>query len=319
MTSLEASWVALTPPTPVIETMKRKRADEEARTTPLGRALEHEGSADAMFRSFVERASAAKAQVRRELPTTEEDMDGVFEDVGDIATSDATDPSIPARWTETVEQLLERPEEEAVPLTQRKASQPAPPDSDADGETMAFYSKDLVARLRAARPDTVVDASSWESVVPPPSQSTQRREAKKLVPNMASVAVAEAPPSERSEDGLTPSGELDRMLSDMAVLLRYGHEAQVQRSLETLRAKYPQDLILTRRFAEFYVANARPDLAIEQLFTLASGLFERRNVEGMRQALEQVLSIDPANERARRLVTLLEQRPVGDAGRKPTR
>lgn len=292
--------------------MKRKRADEEARTTPLGRALDREGSADAMFRSFVERASAAQAQVRRDLPTTEEDLDGAFEDVGDIAVADATDPSIPARWTETVEQLLERPEDEVVPLTQRKSTRPVA-EEEAEMETMAFYSKDLVARLRAARPDTVVESSSWESVVPPPSQSTQRREAEKLVPDVDKVQKPEAPPHERSEDGLAPSGELDRILTDMAVLLRYGHEAQVRRCLEALRTKYPQDLILTRRFAEFYVANARPDLAMEQLFTLASGLFERRNVEGMRQALEQVLRIDATNERARRLVALLEQRPLGDA------
>lgn len=305
--------------------MTRKREGEDARTQQE-RTHEPEGSADAMFRSFVERASAAQAQVRRDLPTTEEDLEGTFEDVGEFV-SDATDPSIPLRWTETVELLLEErgkspevapePEDEIVPLTQRKSARPLP-EEEPDMETMAFYSKDLVARLRAARPETVVDAPVWESLVPPPSEMTQRREAKKLVPDMENVHVPEAPPHERSEDGLAPSGELDRILTDMAVLLRYGHESQVRRSLEVLRLKYPQDLILTRRFAEFYVANARPDLAVEQLFTLATALFERRNVEGMRQALEQVLVIDPASERARRLVTLLEQRPSGEDVAKKT-
>ena len=300
--------------------MTRKREGEDARTQQE-RTPDPEGSADAMFRSFVERASAAQAQVRRELPTTEEDLEGTFEDVGEFV-SDATDPSIPMRWTETVELLLEErrkspepepePEDEVVPLTQRKSARPIP-DEEPDMETMAFYSKDLVTRLRAARPETVVDAPAWESLVRPPSEMTQRREAKKLVPDMENVRVPEAPPHERSEDGLTPSGELDRILTDMAVLLRYGHESQVRRSLEVLRLKYPQDLILTRRFAEFYVANARPDLAVEQLFTLATALFERRNVEGMRQALEQVLVIEPTSERARRLLTLLEQRPSGEA------
>ncbi len=289
--------------------MKRKREGEEAR--------DHEGSADAMFRSFVERANAAQAQVRRDLPTSEEDLDGTFEDAGDFA-AEATDPSIPLRWTETVELLLEErarepePEDEVVPLTQRKSARPLPHE-EPELETMAFYSKDLVARLRAARPETVADAPVWESLVPSPSELTQRREAKQLVPDVENVRMPEAPPHERSEDGLAPSGELDRILTDMAVLLRYGHESQVRRSLEVLRLKYPQDLILTRRFAEFYVANARPDLAVEQLFTLATALFERRNVEGMRQALEQVLVIDPTSERALRLVALLEQRPTGEA------
>ncbi len=153
------------------------------------------------------------------------------------------------------------------------------------------------------------DPLPWESVVRAPSETTQRKEAQRLVPNVASLVVVEPPPSERSEDGLIPSGLLDRKLSDMAVLLRYGHEPQVRRELEHLRSRYSQDLLLARRIAEFYVTNERPALALEQLFSLATGLFERRNVEGMRQALEQVLVIDPANERATRLLALLEHRP----------
>ncbi|MBX7196896.1 MAG: hypothetical protein K1X94_32905, partial [Sandaracinaceae bacterium] len=158
----------------------------------------------------------------------------------------------------------------------------------------------------------------WESVVKAPSEITQRREALRLVPDVAHVAVAAPPPSERSEDGLIPSGLLDRKLTDMAVLLRYGHEQQVRHELEQLRVRYPQDLLLARRIAEFYLTNERPVLALEQLFSLATGLFERRNVEGMRQALEQVLVIDPQNERATRLLGLLEQRPSDPtpAGRK---
>ena len=305
--------------------MTRKREGEDARTQRQ-RTHDPEGSADAMFRSFVERASAAQAQVLRDLPTTKEDLEGTFEDVGEFV-SDATDPSIPLSGAETVELLLEErakelelePEDEFVPLTHRKSARPLP-EEEPDVETMAFYSKELVARLRAASPETAADVLAWESLVRPPSEMTQRREAKKLVPDMVNVHVPEEPPHERSEDGLTPSGELDRILTDMAVLLRYGHESQVRRSLEVLRLKYPEDLILTRRSAEFYVANTRPDLAVEQLFTLVTALFERRNVEGMRQALEQVLVIDPTNERARRLVTLLEQRPSGeDVAKKSSR
>ena len=41
---------------------------------------------------------------------------------------------------------------------------------------------------------------------------------------------------------------------------------------------------------------------------LAGQLFARRNVEGMRAALEQVLVLDPGNERAGRLLALLVRR-----------
>lgn len=162
----------------------------------------------------------------------------------------------------------------------------------------------------------VPSSEPWESVVPTPSMSSQRQEAQRLVPDVATVAPPVRPATEGSEDGQAPGGMLDRALSDMAVLLRYGHEGQVRRLLEQLRTKYPRDLLLVRRIVEFYLAHQRAKLAIEMLFTLATGLFERRNVEGMRQALEQVRVIEPDNERAARLLSLLEQRPLPAAPEK---
>jgi hypothetical protein len=50
------------------------------------------------------------------------------------------------------------------------------------------------------------------------------------------------------------------------------------------------------------------------LFLLAGRLFERRNVSGMRQALEQVLVLDPTHRRAYKLLGLLEQRPDTGTG-----
>jgi thioredoxin-like negative regulator of GroEL len=146
-------------------------------------------------------------------------------------------------------------------------------------------------------------------VVPPPSEATQRREAKKLVPDFGAQKLKPKPAREASEDGLIPSGELDRTLGDMAVLLRYGHEPQAARELEQLRRKYPQDLLLLRRIGEFWSESGRTERALETLFALASGLFERRNVEGMRQALEQAKQLDPTSERAARLLSLLDARP----------
>jgi hypothetical protein len=158
----------------------------------------------------------------------------------------------------------------------------------------------------------VVESPAWQSVVRPPSSVTQRREALALVPDVAHVELPPPPPAEGSEDGLIPGGELDRKLSDMAVLLRYGHESQVRGELDQLTAEYPRDLLLLRRISEFWVGHQKHGHACDALFGLASGLFERRNVEGMRQALEQVLVLSPGNERAERLLSLLAERP-GDA------
>lgn len=224
-----------------------------------------------------------------------------------------------------------------VPLTRRKTLPPgsveaptdsvevhdaSPPPSRHTERTALIDSRTLAARLRDSDPPSASGSHAkpsrdrvereeehWDSVVPAPSDNTARREALRLVPDVATVEPPAPPPVERSEDGLIPSNELDRTLSDMAVLLRYGHEEQVRGELEQLRRRYPQDLLLVRRIAEFYIQQKQNEQAMEMLFTLASGLFERRNVEGMRQALEQVLVIDPSSERARRLLELLERRP----------
>jgi hypothetical protein len=153
--------------------------------------------------------------------------------------------------------------------------------------------------------------------VPERSESTQRREAAKLVPDVASVASPPAPLQEGSEDGQMPSGELDRKLGDMDVLIRYGHGAHAEQELEALRLMYPHDLLLLRRIAELYIAHGMRAPALEALFSLAQGLFERRNVEGMRAALEQVKVLDPDNGRAPRLLALLEQRPPSSPPPRP--
>jgi len=140
----------------------------------------------------------------------------------------------------------------------------------------------------------------------PPERPTPREE---LVPDVARISPPPPPVREKSEDGQIPAGELQRMLDDMAVLLRYGHHGEVRRRLEELMRRYPEDLLLMRRIAEFHLETDDQPAAIEMLFTLASRLFERRNVTGMRQALEQVLVLDPKHRRAYKLLGLLEARP----------
>lgn len=160
--------------------------------------------------------------------------------------------------------------------------------------------------------DDPANASSWQSVVAPRGLHTQKVEADKVVPDVAAAAKKQPGTiAESAEDGQMPTRQLDQILGDMAVLLRYGHGGQVRERLEQLRRTYPEDLLLLRAIAEFHIEHEQRDAALDTLFALAGGLFERRNVEGMRQALEQVLIFDPDNARAFRLLGLLEKRPDG--------
>jgi hypothetical protein len=168
----------------------------------------------------------------------------------------------------------------------------------------------------ASEPARAKEPATWRSVVAPRGQHTQRIEASRVVPDVSAVAKKDPAPAvaEGVEDGQMPTRELDQILADMGVLLRYGHAGQVRDRLEQLRRTYPEDLLLLRRIAEFHIEHDQNEAALDTLFALAGGLFERRNVEGMRQALEQVLVIDPDNARAFRLLGLLQRRPRGAAG-----
>lgn len=231
-----------------------------------------------------------------------------------------------ADWVKSVEAVLGEPdplggdpdEGEVVLLTQKK-SQPPPPAPDAEITVRKSTAEILAsAGARARRPAppprratrrAPASEPEWSSVVPERSETTQRVEAARVVPDVASVPPPPVLPQEGSEDGQMPAGELDRKLADMDVLLRYGHSAQVAAELEALRMTYPRDLLLLRRIAELYVVHGMRTPALDALFTLSTELFERRNVEGMRQALEQVRVLDPRNGRAARLLALLARRP----------
>jgi hypothetical protein len=160
----------------------------------------------------------------------------------------------------------------------------------------------------------LTDVKQPASVVALRSEAAQRKEAESAVPNVGLIGPPPLPVREGSEDGQIPAGELDRVLSDMTVLVRYGHHGQVREQLEALTCAYPEDILLLRRIVEFHVENKDSLGAIDTLFILAGRLFERRNTVGMRQALEQVLVIEPDNRRAYKLLGLLEQRPVTGTG-----
>ncbi len=189
----------------------------------------------------------------------------------------------------------------------------APPDVERVFQAFVAGALAMGRQSRTARVDSDEIARAESEHTDPehtsrPGSATQRLEAIQLVPDVAAVRPPETPVRERSEDGQIPARELEGRLGDMAVLLRYGHRAEVAERLDELLAKYPQDLLLLRRVAEFHLEHGHRELARECLFKLASGLFERRNVVGMRAALEQVLVLEPDNARALKLLALLDKR-----------
>ncbi|MBO6936754.1 MAG: hypothetical protein JJ863_17420 [Deltaproteobacteria bacterium] len=187
---------------------------------------------------------------------------------------------------------------------------------DAEVHTVPETSRpfDLSETVPLDAPDTEehstgrLERESWESLVPPPGDDTARHEAVKLVPDVSSVRPPEPSPKEASEDGEMPPRELERLMDDMAVLIRYGHGDEVAARFEQLQREYPRDLLLLRRIAEFHLEQGQEEPAVDCLFRLARQLFERRNVVGMRAALEQILVLRPDEPRAHKLLALLERR-----------
>jgi hypothetical protein len=181
-------------------------------------------------------------------------------------------------------------------------------DSEDTGEILLLTH---VKQSQSGRPSA---SSEVHTIVARRDEETLRIEAEQVVPDITHIAPPRAPLPEGSEDGQIPAGELDRVLSDMSVLVRYGHHSQVRQHLDELTRAYPEDVLLLRRIVEFHVENNDREGAIESLFLLAGRLFERRNTVGMQQALEQVLIIEPDNRRAYKLLGLLEKRPITGTG-----
>ena len=251
-----------------------------------------------IFDAFVSNANAVAGQARTTLGAIpEEDLfPSAKTALAELVPLDGLENDHPAFHAHEVEEaFLETEEavttqgalfdllEDAIPLSNKKLA-PAP------------LPREMATPRRSV------------SAPKPDSSRTQKNEAQRLVPDVASVRPSEPPTRERSEDGQIPPRELERMMGDMQVLLRYTHDEEVARRLQELRRRYPNDLLLLRRIAEFHLEAGSRDLAKEALFQLASGLFRRKNVTGMRAALEQVLVLSPGDPRAIKLVQLLDQR-----------
>ncbi len=60
---------------------------------------------------------------------------------------------------------------------------------------------------------------------------------------------------------LAQDDRIVQVLEEMRVLLRYGHNAQVEVKIDEVLQQYPTDVALRRRVAQFYRENKMPDNA----------------------------------------------------------
>ena len=271
----------------------------------LTERFEERPDAEVIFRRFVANANAVGRSPRTQRAPMVPTGPSIEAEPPADAPEETTTPSSVVFDSNVVGPV---PSGHVVLLTKRKRVA-VDLDGDDTQETPALTEEaarqvveTLDAGMRAGRVVRLEDHRSSR----PPAPTARREE---LVPDVARIAPPPPPVREKSEDGQIPAGELQRMLDDMAVLLRYGHQGEVRRRLEELMRRFPEDLLLMRRIAEFHLETDDQEAAIEMLFTLARRLFERRNVTGMRQALEQVLVLDPKHRRAYKLLGLLEARP----------
>jgi hypothetical protein len=122
------------------------------------------------------------------------------------------------------------------------------------------------------------------------------------------------PPREITEMGRLPAGKAARLFGRMTRLVADGRFDDVRVRLDDMITRYPRDLLFLRQVAEFHIETGDREGAMGALFTLARRLFEQHHLEGMRQALERVLELEPTHQRAFRLLGLLEQRPATGSG-----
>lgn len=110
--------------------------------------------------------------------------------------------------------------------------------------------------------------------------------------------------------GQMPPGALGRMLSELTVLIKYGHGEQAQYILDHLVRGYPEDLKTNRRVAEFQLEN-RLGSGVDTLFVLATRLLERGRASAVRRVLQRITAHEPDSARAARMLEMLEKNAAG--------
>ncbi len=234
---------------------------------------------EAVFQAFVRNANAKARNIQPPADKTEQTRRELLENIEGIALERKSVPK--------ERQTVVAPVVEVGSLPPKKTGSPAPSDSPPSADALELTNK---KGERSSRPD-----GQGEMRLIPDVRAAQKKTRSRSV-------------KERVEDGLMPPRELDQTLADMAALLRYEHTDEVSKTLDSLLAKYPRDLLLLRRVVEFHLETGSPEAAKDCLFRLAMQLFERRNFDGTRKALEQVMVLDPRNPRATKLLSLLDRR-----------
>lgn len=95
--------------------------------------------------------------------------------------------------------------------------------------------------------------------------------------------------------------ELGRLLADMEVLWRYGHEQQVLDVLRPARAHWSSQPHALQEIAAFLRAHGRAAEAVQTFFYAVAAALETQNLHAMQASLAAILDIDPLNQRARKL------------------
>lgn len=99
-----------------------------------------------------------------------------------------------------------------------------------------------------------------------------------------------------------------RLVVEMSALYTHGHVEDVIAELERVRSQHPADVELHGALADFFLERGDLPRAVEMLFHLVDGYFEKADAEAARRCLERIQALDPENRRLQRFEKLLTAR-----------
>jgi thioredoxin-like negative regulator of GroEL len=99
-----------------------------------------------------------------------------------------------------------------------------------------------------------------------------------------------------------------RLVVEMSALYTHGHVDDVASELERVRSLHPADVELHGALADFFLERGDLVRAVEMLFHLVDGYFEKADANAARRCLERIQALDPENRRLQRFEKLLAAR-----------
>lgn len=99
-----------------------------------------------------------------------------------------------------------------------------------------------------------------------------------------------------------------RLVVEMSALYTHGHVDDVIAELERVRSQHPADVELHGALADFFLDRGDLSRAVEMLFHLVDGYFEKADADAARRCLERIQALDPENRRLQRFEKLLVAR-----------